>query len=332
MLLKEMHARRLGMLGGVLLAFVGSTESARAFAPLDLEAGKEAFSAGRYEDAYSLLEPRAAAGEAVAQFLIGLMYRDGLGIPRNIAEAKRWLTRAAEQGYEGARFVLGEIELVDGSASAPVSPTRPLGRAEPAQDPVSAVAPVADPAPKPPPRPEPEPEPRAEPSTTGSDFPRPTAEPLTGRASWLEVAANQGSSSAQYDLARRYESGRDAPRDISKALAWYREAAGQGHVSAQVQLAYLLAAGESAPKDLVAASRWYRAAAVAGDVRGQLSLAMLLEKGSDDDRVEAVVWLERALAGTPGRLRARVVRERDRLAATLSPEQLEQVHSQLAEP
>ena len=111
MLLEQMHARRLGMLGGILLAFVGSTESARALAPLDLEAGKEAFSAGRYEDAFSLLEPRAAAGDAVAQFLVGLMLRDGLGIPRNIAEAKRWLTRAAEQGYEGAGFVLGEIEF-----------------------------------------------------------------------------------------------------------------------------------------------------------------------------------------------------------------------------
>ena len=63
------------------------------------------------------------------------------------------------------------------------------------------------------------------------------------RVHWLEIAAKQGNSSAQYDLARLYESGRGAPRDVPRALAWYRDAAGQGHVSAQLQLAYLLAAG-----------------------------------------------------------------------------------------
>jgi len=330
-LLEEMSAKPLGILGGLLLAFVGSTESGRAFSPPDLKAGKEALSAGRYEDALSLLTPQAVVGDAAAQFLVGLMHRDGLGVARDVAEAKRWLTLAAEQGYEGARFVLGEIELVDGSASAPLGPTRPLGRAEPAPSPLPAATPVAEPAPGAPPEPALKPEPRVEPGTTMPDSSGSTTGPLTERAYWLEIAAKQGNSSAQYDLARLYESGRGAPRDVPRALAWYRDAAGQGHVAAQLQLAYLLAQGASVPRDLAEASRWYRAAAVAGDVRGQFSLALLLETGSDDDRVEAVVWLERALAGAPGRMRASIVQERDRLASTLSPEQLEQVRGRLAE-
>ena len=327
-----MGARRLVIRSGLFLALAGSPGSGWALAPADLKAGKEAFSAGRYEEAYPLLRREALAGAAAAQFLVGLMHRDGLGVPRDIPQAQRWLRLAAEQGYEGARFVLGEIELVDGSASEPASPTRPLGRADPAPTVAPAVTPPApEPQAKPPAESESRPEPRPAPRTTSPEPSPSTAGPLTGRAHWLEVAANQGNRRAQYDLARLYESGRGAPRDMAKALAWYREAAEREHVSAQLRLATLLAEGQSVPADLAEASRWYRAAAAAGDARGQFSLAMLLAKGSDDDRVEAVVWLERALVATSGRRRTIVAGERDRLAATLSPEQLEQVRRRLAE-
>lgn len=316
------------ILVGCLLAFGSSPTSVGAWARPGQDEAREAFSAGRFEEASSLLRPRAEAGEAAAQFLLGLMYRDGLGIPRDISEAKRWLSLAAAQGYDGARFVLGEIELVDGSASAATVPTRPLGRSGDETEAVPADTPVPRPEPSPhatlrdeQPRPEPRPPVEPVPAQTG---------PLTGRAHWLELAALQGTSSAQYDLARLYESGRGAPHDPAKALAWYRKAAEQGHTQAQVQLAYLLAAGESVPRDVAESTRFYRMAAEGGDARAQFSLAMLLQAGGEADPVEALVWLERARAGSTGQLQATASRERDKLAANLSQDQLDQVRDRLA--
>ncbi len=312
-----MKAARFGIHLGLLLAFVCSSGSASTLAPSDMKAAREAFSAGRYEDAYLLLKPEALAGEAAAQFLVGLMHRDGLGVARDIPEAQRWLRLAAAQGYEGATLVLGEIELVDGSTSASSSPARPLGRIDPAPPAVSGTVPQPEPEAAPRAEPEPVSPPPSQTPANDNGSARSEATPLTGQAHWLDIAANQGNSSAQYGLARLYESGRGAPQDVSKALTWYRRAAEQGHISAQLQAGYLLAGGQSVPPDLAEASRWYRAAAEAGDVRGQFSLAMLLERGSGEDRIEAVVWLERAVARASGTMQARVVAERDRLAATL---------------
>ena len=49
----------------------------------------------------------AEQGFAVAQFKLGEIYLDGLGVPQNHTEAVRWLRMAAEQGDTQAQFKLG---------------------------------------------------------------------------------------------------------------------------------------------------------------------------------------------------------------------------------
>lgn len=46
-------------------------------------------------------------GDAEAQFRLGMIYRDGLGVPRDYAESVKWLTLAASQGMADAQFRLG---------------------------------------------------------------------------------------------------------------------------------------------------------------------------------------------------------------------------------
>ena len=41
----------------------------------------------------------AGRGDAGAQFVLGLRYHNGAGVPRDHAEAARWLRLAAEQGH-----------------------------------------------------------------------------------------------------------------------------------------------------------------------------------------------------------------------------------------
>ena len=54
-------------------------------------------------------ETKAAAeqGDAVAQYNLGVMYDNGIGVPENDAEAVKWYRKAADQGHAKAQFNLG---------------------------------------------------------------------------------------------------------------------------------------------------------------------------------------------------------------------------------
>ena len=53
------------------------------------------------------LRERANAGEAEAQWLLGLMYEKGGGVPQDLAQAAQWYRKAAEQGNVAAQCSLG---------------------------------------------------------------------------------------------------------------------------------------------------------------------------------------------------------------------------------
>jgi len=50
---------------------------------------------------------RAEAGEAIAQYNLGVLYAVGRGVPQDDAEAVRWYRLAAEQGDADAQNNLG---------------------------------------------------------------------------------------------------------------------------------------------------------------------------------------------------------------------------------
>lgn len=59
-------------------------------------------------DAYRVCKRAAEQGEAWAQSLLGMMYRDGgEGVVRNYREAVKWFRLAAEQGESAAQSNLG---------------------------------------------------------------------------------------------------------------------------------------------------------------------------------------------------------------------------------
>ena len=53
---------------------------------------------------------------------------------------------------------------------------------------------------------------------------------------WYRKAAEQGISSAQYNLGRMYEKGRGVLKDKNEALKWYKQAAEKGNADAQKAL------------------------------------------------------------------------------------------------
>jgi TPR repeat protein len=66
-----------------------------------------AYGRGDYLTAVKLWRQLAEAGDATAQYRVGLMYNNGEGVPQDYAEAARWFQLAAEQGGPKAQFLLG---------------------------------------------------------------------------------------------------------------------------------------------------------------------------------------------------------------------------------
>jgi|GEM_PF-928272 len=60
----------------------------------------------------------AQKGNAEAQFKVGEMYETGRGVEKNMVEAKRWITRAAEQGHQAANYKLLYYDLQNNGVTA----------------------------------------------------------------------------------------------------------------------------------------------------------------------------------------------------------------------
>lgn len=73
----------------------------------DFSQGQRAYEAGDYMTALELWTPLAEAGDARAQYFLGILYDDGLGAQDDAATAAEWYRRAADQGLAEAQFAIG---------------------------------------------------------------------------------------------------------------------------------------------------------------------------------------------------------------------------------
>jgi hypothetical protein len=84
----------------------------------DLEVGKNAYEAGDYQTALAEFLPLAEQGNADAQYNLGLMYNNGIGVPQDYAEAMRLYRIAAKQGQANAQYGLGLLYEVGKGVTA----------------------------------------------------------------------------------------------------------------------------------------------------------------------------------------------------------------------
>ena len=64
-----------------------------------------------YEATANELRKLAEEGNVTAQNGLGLLYREGAGVPQNYGQAKRWFEEAAKQGHAEAQVNLGTFYL-----------------------------------------------------------------------------------------------------------------------------------------------------------------------------------------------------------------------------
>ena len=60
-----------------------------------------------YKEALRWYRKAAEQGYSVAQFNLGVMYENGLGLPQDYIEALKWYRKAADQGIADAQNNLG---------------------------------------------------------------------------------------------------------------------------------------------------------------------------------------------------------------------------------
>ena len=96
---------KIGLKTGLLALLLGLAGPAAA----DVESGWQAFLDGDYVTALEELEPAAEAGDATAQYYLGVLYDHGEGVIRNYLTATAWYEKAAAQGHRDAQFNLGMI-------------------------------------------------------------------------------------------------------------------------------------------------------------------------------------------------------------------------------
>lgn len=69
--------------------------------------GKAAFDRGDYETALETFQPLAESEDNNAQYHLGILYRNGWGVPQDDNEAARWFRLAAHQDHIAAQYTLG---------------------------------------------------------------------------------------------------------------------------------------------------------------------------------------------------------------------------------
>lgn len=76
-----------------------------------LDDALSAFRRQDYETALRLWRPLAEHGDVRAQGMLGVMYFEGLGVPKDYAQAAKWHRLAADQGNAVAQTNLGSLYI-----------------------------------------------------------------------------------------------------------------------------------------------------------------------------------------------------------------------------
>jgi TPR repeat protein len=103
---------RVFFVAAVSLIAIAAPASAQS-----VRAGIDAWQHSDYAQAVAIWTPLATNGDADAQFNLGQAYRLGRGVPTNLATAKSWFEKAADQGHLDAETTLGLLLFQNGDQS-----------------------------------------------------------------------------------------------------------------------------------------------------------------------------------------------------------------------
>lgn len=191
-----------------------------------------------------LLTAAASKNVAMAEHYLGMFYFTGRIVPRDVAEAIRWITRAADHGHSKAQKRLGELYR-HGTAEIPKNPAEAekwLKKAVEQDDPMAKL------------------------KLAGLyiDLDAPVVASASGEFSphFFEImrlakeTAEVGISEGQYTWAMFWEKTEDGGKGCKEAIELYKKAAEQGNIPSMLRLIEIYGNGEGVPKDEAEAEKW----------------------------------------------------------------------------
>ena len=274
-----------------------------------------------HASAFPLFAQAARAGRRHAQYRLGRCYLLGLGVPRSIGEALRWLLRAAEAGETAAQTQLASLALQGvrehGTTGLfdDVCHEADFERAEywcrkavasgsaEAKTLLGFILTAG-------------PEDRRDQAAADNLY-RESAEAGWSRGQLglavsllrdgsqisavravelLRSAAADGVSIAHHLLGVLAESGLTGEVDFVLAADRYHQAAQLGLAAAQVRYGFALLNGRGVERDVFTAETWLRRAALAGNAQAAAVVGFLYARDGDlpANYAEAAMWLRRA--------------------------------------
>jgi len=207
----------------------------------DTAAGLAAFKNKDYQRAVKEFKAGADAGQAEAEFDLGVMYAQGFGVLRDLNLAASWYRKAADQGNAEAEFALGQMYAQ--GWGVPRDTADAIRWFQMANS-VDSDGPPTDWM-----------------SLTGYGIEKDPQQ----AAYWYQQAANSGHPEAQYFLALLYSSGKGVKKDEEQAERWISSSASQGYSPAMAELGKRFASGNGVAKDDKRAYFWLTLAFLHGD-------------------------------------------------------------------
>ena len=195
-------------------------------------ANDESFPLEERDEAAEQLERLADAGDAYAQYIMGLLYRDGGLLVPDAEQAKRWWELSAQE-LPDAQYALGKLYLSDDAD---------------VHDPAKGIYWLKRSA------------------DNGNDYAayRLGKEYLSGEnvskdtstaAEYLWQAADNGSAYAQYLLGKLTLMGEGIPKDMDAAYEWFAAARDNGHAYAEFFMKRMECGEQEPPSVLLASTR-----------------------------------------------------------------------------
>lgn len=170
-----------------------------------------------YEQAALPLQLLAGQGHQQAQFLLGLVYSNGLGVSLDPQQAIRWYQLAAEQGHIDAQYNLGVAYSTGLGVLADNTKAAGWWRKAAAQGNTDAQF------------------------NLGLLYAQGegVVKNMMEAARWWHQAAKHGDAAAQYALGLMYVRGEGVTQDLGEAVKWWYLSASQGFERAQNALRML---------------------------------------------------------------------------------------------
>lgn len=185
--------------------------------------------AQQIKTAVEWLTKAADAGQDCAQYALGKLYRDGMGVEKDMIQAVAWFALAAEQNNSYAAYALGKLYLEDEEVPKDIEKALRWLRRSAEQENQFAQYRLGRLL------------------LAGEDVPKDVDEAVR----LLIASADQGNQYAQYQLGKLYLLGQEMERDEEAAVEWFKLSAAQGNEYAQWFLDHLHEFGGPTPAQCV---------------------------------------------------------------------------------